>query len=165
MEKQIVRTRWSSEEKQLFKKYFQTFGNDFKRFDELLQNRTESQIRSFYHNVIHKNKMIERQQNKQLLEHKIQREQILLNQIQAKDNIRYCDIPNMSTQFYQNIYDKANLIQLANIPDIDNKLSPIQIRDDEPIDIDKPIYKIEKEQIKIITVSFSENIDGKPNKE
>ncbi|CAL5985171.1 SANT/Myb_domain [Hexamita inflata] len=153
MEKQIVRTRWNSEEKELFKRYFQKFGNDFKRFEGLLQNRTESQIRSFYHNVVHKNKMIERQQNKQLLELKQKKEQIILNQIQVKDRIRYCDIPNMSREFYQNIFDKANLIQE------DNKISPIQIIEDKDVDIDKPTYNIEKGQIQIVTVSSSENID------
>ncbi|CAL6112483.1 SANT/Myb_domain [Hexamita inflata] len=58
----VVRIRWTKQEKSEFVRLFKTYGVQFKMYVPFFQNRKVSQIKSYYHNVIHKNKVIQAEQ-------------------------------------------------------------------------------------------------------
>ncbi|CAL5985201.1 SANT/Myb_domain [Hexamita inflata] len=60
-ENKIKYIKWSKEDKALFVKLHKQFGVDFQRYTIYFKNRTETQIKSFYYNILHKNKYIYQQ--------------------------------------------------------------------------------------------------------
>ncbi|CAL5985210.1 SANT/Myb_domain [Hexamita inflata] len=55
--------RWSDEEKVLFEQLFKSYEIAFAYYVQYFQNRTESQIKSFYYNVVYSNKQIAAKNN------------------------------------------------------------------------------------------------------
>ncbi|CAL6112481.1 SANT/Myb_domain [Hexamita inflata] len=55
--------RWSDEEKALFEQLFKSYEIAFAYYVQYFQNRTESQIKSFYYNVVYSNKQIAAKNN------------------------------------------------------------------------------------------------------
>ncbi|CAL5985371.1 Conserved_hypothetical protein [Hexamita inflata] len=49
---------WTMEEQSLFKRLYKQYRKDFKLYVQFFDGRTEGQIKSFYQNVVHKNKQI-----------------------------------------------------------------------------------------------------------
>ncbi|CAL6072497.1 Conserved_hypothetical protein [Hexamita inflata] len=63
----VVRIRWTKQEKSKFLRLFKMYGVQFKMYVPFFQNRKVSQIKSYYHNVIHRNKVIQAEQKNILL--------------------------------------------------------------------------------------------------
>ncbi|CAL5985233.1 SANT/Myb_domain [Hexamita inflata] len=57
------RVRWTAQEQQMFTKLFKQHRIDFKKYLPFFESRTESQLRSYYHNVLHNNKLIKNSSN------------------------------------------------------------------------------------------------------
>ncbi|CAL6096022.1 SANT/Myb_domain [Hexamita inflata] len=55
--KQQTTGGWSYHEKQLFKQLYKTYKTAFSAYVPYFETRSESQIRSFYYNVLHFNKI------------------------------------------------------------------------------------------------------------
>ncbi|CAL5985377.1 Conserved_hypothetical protein [Hexamita inflata] len=62
---------WTPEEQTLFKQLYKQYGKDFKRYVTHLDGRTEGQIKSFYQNVVHKNKQIQNSRSKFQIDNQI----------------------------------------------------------------------------------------------
>ncbi|CAL5985309.1 SANT/Myb_domain [Hexamita inflata] len=57
---------WTQTEQDKFKHLYKQFKRDFKRYVPYFDGRTESQIKSFCQNVVHKNKMIQNSKCEQI---------------------------------------------------------------------------------------------------
>ncbi|CAL5985370.1 Conserved_hypothetical protein [Hexamita inflata] len=53
------RRTWTLEEQNLFKRLYKIYRKDFKLYVPHFDGRTQVQIKSFYQNVVHKNKQIQ----------------------------------------------------------------------------------------------------------
>ncbi|CAL6115286.1 Conserved_hypothetical protein [Hexamita inflata] len=58
---------WTLTEQENFKHLYKQFKRDFKLYVPYFDGRTENQIKSFYQNVMHKNKMIQSSRNEPLV--------------------------------------------------------------------------------------------------
>ncbi|CAL6072399.1 SANT/Myb_domain [Hexamita inflata] len=54
------RVRWTAQEQQMFTKLFKQHRIDFKKYLPFFESRTESQLRSYYYNVLHNNKLVQK---------------------------------------------------------------------------------------------------------
>ncbi|CAL5985342.1 Conserved_hypothetical protein [Hexamita inflata] len=57
---------WTQTEQEKFKHLYKQYKRDFSLYVPHFEGRTEGQIRSFYQNVVHKNKMIQKSKDETL---------------------------------------------------------------------------------------------------
>ncbi|CAL5985341.1 SANT/Myb_domain [Hexamita inflata] len=62
---------WNQEERNNFIKLYKKYKRNFKQYVPHFENRTESQIKSFYQNVIHNNKQILKSKNEKQTESRV----------------------------------------------------------------------------------------------
>ncbi|CAL6069442.1 SANT/Myb_domain [Hexamita inflata] len=58
--------RWSADEQKLFQHLYQMYKKQFNRYVPHFVNRTETQIKSFYFNILHKNREIASKEKEKL---------------------------------------------------------------------------------------------------
>ncbi|CAL6072501.1 SANT/Myb_domain [Hexamita inflata] len=100
--------RWSDEEKALFEQLFKSYEIAFAYYVQYFQNRTESQIKSFYYNVVYSNKQIAAKNNSGIPQTKRYRRSVK-QQIQ-----RYYNVQSSSIKSFGSNSDYSSTQSIAN---------------------------------------------------